>query len=103
MKLIDTIFVTSSTGFRKDFLKYNEHFFFYGHMSVATLAYAEDESNGLSMQRNTTEFRKQYQDARFYLLASEEFEKLDVEIGNEITEADLAEYDTKMHRLVFPP
>lgn len=100
---LQIVFVTNCTGFTADLLRFNEHLYFYGHMSVATYAYAIDEEDKLSDTRNLTEFHKQYQHARFYYLVVEQMGITDVEIENEISAEKLQAYDAHVHANVFPP
>ena len=52
------------------------------------------------MESNSLE--RLLQSARFYRLAVQEFQRVDIEIGNEISDKDLENYDKNLHENIFP-
>ena len=52
------------------------------------------------MESNSLE--KLLQSARFYRLAVQEFQRVDIEIGNEISDKDLENFDKNLHENIFP-
>lgn len=106
---VDVLFVTDKTCFKKDYLAYHETLQFRGYLSSRAIAFAGAEhlfeGDGVMVEKRIAVM---YMDARFLMLAMQEFEQLGdpylyaIKVGEEVTEADVKAYDVHLHSNAFP-
>jgi hypothetical protein len=106
---VSALFVNNNIAFGKAFLEYHNCLQFRGFVSGGAIAYAGGQVLFGQDLGHPVRFKAYYQDARFLLMAMQEFEPLGDEhlfkifIGSEVSAASLKAYDDHLHRSAFPP
>ena len=91
---VDVIFVSSKVAFKKDYLQYHDSLHFRGYLSARATIFAGVDELFKEKSFSTVYFVNKYHDAKFLMLAMQEFEAMgdeylfNIVIGEEMATAN---------------